>query len=127
MRLSTQIIQQIVGHTVAHFSGSGHKRALGRIELNNPATIFPIYDDLIGDPIPVVLRDISRETIGMSCHQALMPSSNIILSIPIPSAEELTIRCRVMRCVRTGYDEFAVAALFVVLVPLSRYSGKSQE
>jgi hypothetical protein len=116
MRLPVKIIQQIVGRPVAHFSGSGHKRALGRIEMQAPATISPIQEELVGDPIPVTLRDISAETVGMSVPQALMPSSSFLLSIAIPSSDDLTIRCRVMRCVRAGFDEFSVAAQFVVLV-----------
>jgi len=116
MRLSAQIIQQIVGHPVDHFSGSGRQRALGRVELRNPATIFPIQGDFVGDPISVTLRDISAETIGLTTPLAFMPFSSLIVSIPLPDSELLAIRCRVMRCTRLHDGQFALAAQFVRVV-----------
>ncbi|MGD0388978.1 MAG: PilZ domain-containing protein [Tepidisphaeraceae bacterium] len=116
MRLSAQIIQQIVGHPVDHFSGSGRQRALGRVELRNPATIFPIQGDFVGDPISVTLRDISAETIGLATPQALMPFSSLIVSVPLPDSQLLAIRCRVMRCTRLHDGQFALAAQFVRVV-----------
>jgi hypothetical protein len=113
MRLPAHIIQQIVGHPVARFSGSGHKRALGRVELQTTATICTIQSDLISDPIDVTLRDISAETVGMTTPSALMPSTSILLTIPMPKSKELAIRCRVTRCIRTQDGDFALAAQFV--------------
>jgi hypothetical protein len=116
MRLSAKIIQQIVGHPVERFSGSGRQRALGRVELRSPATVFPIQGDFIGDPISVTLRDISAETIGLATPQAVMPFSSLIVSIPLPDSEPLAIRCRVMRCTRIHDGQFALAAQFVSVV-----------
>jgi hypothetical protein len=116
MRLFPQIIQQIVGHPVVQFAGSGRQRALGRVELRNPATIFPLLGDFLGDPIPVTLRDISAETIGLATPQALMPFSSLIVSIPLPDSQLLAIRCRVMRCTRLHDGQFALAAQFVSVV-----------
>jgi len=116
MRLSPQIIQRVVGRPVVHFSGSGRQRALGRVELRNPATIFPLLGDFLGDPVSVTLRDISAETIGLVTPQALMPSSSLIVSIPLPDSELLAIHCRVMRCTRLHDGQFALAAQFVSVV-----------
>jgi len=116
MRLSAQIIQRIVGHPVDRFSGSGRQRALGRVSLHNPATIFPLQGDFLGDPISVTLRDISAETIGLATPQALMPFSSLIVSIPLPDSQLLAIRCRVMRCTRLHDGQFALAAQFVSVV-----------
>jgi hypothetical protein len=116
MRLPVKILLQIIDRPVARFSGSGHKRALGRIELQTPATIFPIEDELIGTGIHVTLKDISAETAGMSAPQALMPFSSFLLSIPMREGPDLFIRCRVTRCVRGKYGEFALAADFVQIV-----------
>ena len=123
MRLAAQIIQQIVGHPVVRFSGPGRHRALGRIPLNGPATIFPIQGDFLGDPISVTLRDISAETIGLSTPNALMPFSSLIVSIPLPDSQPLAIRCRVMRCTRRHDAQFALAAQFVYLVDSETLCG----
>ena len=116
MRLSAQIIQQIVGRPVDRFSGSGCQRALGRVELRNPATIFALEGDFLGDPIPVTLRDISAETLGLVTPQALMPFSSLIVSIPLADSEPLAIRCPVMRYTRLPEGQFALVAQFVQIV-----------
>ncbi|MGA2442563.1 MAG: PilZ domain-containing protein [Tepidisphaeraceae bacterium] len=116
MRLSAQIIQQIVGRPVERFSGSGCQRALGRVELHSPATIFALQGDFLGDPISVTLRDISAETLGLLTPQALMPFASLIVSIPLTDAEPLAIRCRVMRCTRLPEGQFALVAQFVQIV-----------
>jgi hypothetical protein len=116
MRLPAQLIQQIVRHPVVRFSGPGRQRALGRIPLNGPATIFPVQGDFLGDPISVTLCDLSAETIGLSTPDALMPFSSLIVSIPLPDSQPLAIRCRVMRCTRRQDGQFALAAQFVAFV-----------
>jgi hypothetical protein len=62
------------------------------------------------------MKDVSAETIGLSLRQALMPFSSFLLSIPMASGPDLCIRCRVMRCIRGKYGEFALAADFVQIV-----------
>jgi len=116
MRLSPQIIQRVVGRPVERFPGSGRQRALGRVELRNPATIFPVLGDFLGEAISVTLRDISAETIGLTTPLAFMPFSSLIVSIPLPDSELLAIRCRVMRCTRLHDGQFALAAQFVSVV-----------
>ncbi|MGD0768500.1 MAG: PilZ domain-containing protein [Tepidisphaeraceae bacterium] len=116
MRLSAQIIQQIVGRPVERFSGSGCQRALGRVELRSPATIFALEGDFLGDPISVTLRDISAETLGLLTPQALMPFSSLVIAIPLPDSEPLAIRCRVVRCTRLPEGQFSLVAQFVQII-----------
>jgi len=52
----------------------------------------------------------------MWCPRAMMPFSSFFVSIPMPKGEPMTIRCRVMRCIRAEDEEFALAAQFISLV-----------
>lgn len=118
MRLPVQLLRRIIGHPVAKFSGSGHKRAIGRIEIGAHATVFPVSGDMLDDPFPVALTDISAETVGLKAMRAVMPSSSIVLSIPLAEGEEeetVAIRCRIMRCTRQRDGRFHVAAAFLGL------------
>jgi hypothetical protein len=116
MHLPAHILQQIVGRPVAHFSGSGHKRALGRVTLETPATLFPIHGDLLDNPVQVTAHDISAETVGLVSSLAMMPSANLAVRFSLPDGEAIAIRCRVTRCVRQQNGRFAIAAEFVSLI-----------
>ena len=121
MRLPIQLMQRIIGHPVAHFSGSGHKRALGRVAVKVRATLYPLQGDLIEDPFSVMLTDISAETAGLASPRAMMPYSSMIISISLSGDEEeksVAIRCRVMRCVRSRDGRFNIAAQFLGLCQL---------
>jgi hypothetical protein len=113
MRLPAQLLQQIVGHPVAQFSGSGHKRAFGRVDVQKSATIFPVRDEIVGPSIFVSIRDVSAESIGLSSAVAMMPFSSLILSIPVSGTETVALRCRVMRCTRVFGGQFSLVAQFV--------------
>ena len=113
MRLPAQLLQQIVGHPVAQFAGSGHKRALGRVEVHKSAAMHPIRDEMIGESIFVSIRDVSAETIGLSSPIAMMPFSSLILSIPVDNSQNIALRCRVMRCTRNFGGPFSLVAEFV--------------
>jgi hypothetical protein len=116
MHLPAHLLQQIVGHPVAHFSGSGHKRALGRVTLETQATLFPIHGDLLDNPIQVTAHDISAETVGLVSPLAMMPSANFAIRFSLPDDEALAIRCRVTRCVQQPNGKFALAAEFISLI-----------
>ena len=121
MRLPIQIMQRIIGHPVAHFSGSGHNGALGRVVVKVRARLFPLQGDLIDDPFPVMLSDISAETAGLTSSRAMMPHSSMILSIPLSGEDEeksVAIRCRVTRCTRMRDGRFNIAAQFLGLCQL---------
>lgn len=120
MRLSAKTLQQIIGHPVARFSGSGHKRALGRVAVESVATLFPLHGDLLDDPIAVTLRDISAETVGLTSPGAMMPYSSLILSIAIGGDEgkPINLRCRVTRCSRLRDGRFNIAAQFLGICQL---------
>jgi hypothetical protein len=123
MRLPIQIMQRIIGHPVAHFSGSGHKRALGRVAVKARATLYPLQGDLIDNPFSVTLSDISAETAGLTSPRAMMPHSSMILSIPLSGEEEeasVAIRCRVTRCTRMRDGRFNIAAQFLGLCKLEQ-------
>jgi hypothetical protein len=113
MRLPAQLLQQIVGHPVAQFSGSGHHRALGRVEVQKSATIFPIRDEILGPSIFVSIRDVSAESVGLSSAVAMMPFSSLLLSIPVSDGQSLALRCRVMRCTRVFGGQFNLVAQFI--------------
>jgi hypothetical protein len=116
MRLSAQLLQQIVGHPVDHFSGSGHQRALGRVAVGSQVSVFPIRGDLLDDPMPATLRDISTETASLTMLQAMMPSARLIVRIPVANGQSVAIRCRIMRCSRQQDFRFSMAAQFQQLV-----------
>jgi hypothetical protein len=116
MRLPAQLLQQIIGHPVAQFSGSGHQRALGRVELQRSATIFPIRDEIVGPSIFVSLRDISAETVAINSVIAMMPFSHLIVTIPLEEEQAVAFRCKVTRCTRVFGGQFAVVAQFLYRV-----------
>jgi PilZ domain len=118
MRLPAHLLQQIVGHPVAHFSGSGHKRALGRLTLETPASVYPIHGDILENPIQVTVHDISAETVGLVSPQAMMPSANLAVRISLPNGESIAIRCRVTRCVRQADGRFSLVARFLEMIEL---------
>ena len=118
MRLPAHLLQQIVGHPVAHFSGSGHKRALGRLTLGTPASIYPIHGEILDNPIQVTVHDISAETVGLVSPQAMMPSANLAIRIPLPDGESIAIQCRVTRCVRQADGRFALVAQFIGFIDI---------
>jgi hypothetical protein len=115
MRLPAHVLQQIVGHPVSHFSGSGRKRALGRVTLEMGAEVFAIHGDLVDDPIGVTMHDISAETVGVSSPEAMMPGGQMAIRIPLADGEAIALRCRVTRCVRQADGRFALVAQFVSL------------
>jgi hypothetical protein len=118
MRLPVQLLQRIIGHPVARFSGSGHKRAIGRIEICADATAYPLHGELLDDPFAVTLEDISAETVGFTSMGAVMPSSTTVLSIPLDEEDgegSVAIRCRIVRCTRQRDGRFHVAAQFLGL------------
>jgi hypothetical protein len=116
MHLPAQLLQQIIGHPVAQFSGSGHHRALGRVELQKPATIFPLHDEIVGPSIFVSIRDISAETIGLNSAVAMMPFSSLILTIPVSDSQTIAFRCKITRCTRLFGGQFSLVAEFNSLV-----------
>jgi hypothetical protein len=123
MRLPIQIMQQIIGHPVSHFSGSGHKRALGRVVVKVRAALYPLQGDLIDNPFSVMVSDISAETAGLISSRAMMPYSSMILSVPLSNEEEeasVAIRCRVTRCTRMRDGRFNIAAQFLGLCKLEQ-------
>ena len=113
MRLPAHLLQQIIGHPVAQFSGSGQKRALGRIDVQKSATMFPIRDEIVGPSVFVSIRDVSAETVGLTSAVAMMPFSSLVLSIPLSDGQTLALRCRVMRCTRLFGAQFSLVAQFV--------------
>jgi hypothetical protein len=116
MRLPATILQQIVGHPVDHFAGSGHKRALGRLTVDRSAFLFGIRDELLDDSFDVTIRDVSAETIGIETPRAMMPSSSMIVQIPMSGSDSLAIRCKVMRCTRMREGGFILAAEFTEII-----------
>lgn len=116
MRLPAHLLQQIVGRPVDRFSGSGHKRLLGRVDVGSQATVFPIRDELLDEPIPVTVRNVSAETAGLILPWAMMPSAALIIRIPLADGQFLAIRCRVMRCSPEANGRFFLAAQFQELV-----------
>jgi hypothetical protein len=116
MRLPATLLQQIIGHPVSQFSGSGHQRALGRVELQRSATIFPIRDEIVGPSIFVSLRDISAETVAINSVIAMMPFSHLIVTIPLEEEQAVSFRCKVTRCTRVFGGQFAVVAQFLYRV-----------
>jgi hypothetical protein len=106
-------MQQIIGHPVAQFSGSGHNRALGRVEVQKSATLFPIRDEIVGPSVYVSIRDLSAESIAFTSPLAMMPFSRLVLSIPIKENESIALRCRVMRCTRIFGGQFTIVAQFL--------------
>jgi PilZ domain len=116
MRLSATILQKIVGRSVGHFSGSGHQRALGRLEVKNPAMLFPVRDNQLEDPFEVKLRDISAETVGIDTSRAMMPSAKLVIDIRLSESETLAIQCRVTRCSPGSAGRFILAAQFVRMI-----------
>jgi hypothetical protein len=116
MRLPIPLLQRIIGKPVAHFEGSGHKRAVGRVSLRTRATVYPLHGDLLEDPLAVNLNDISAETIGYTAFRAFMPFSSMVITIPINAeggAKSVQLRCRVMNCTRISDGRFRVAAMFL--------------
>lgn len=126
MRISAHLLQQIVGRPVAHFSGSGHKRALGRVTLETPATIFPMHGELLDNPIQVTAQDISAETVGLVSSEAMMPSANFAIRFSLADGEALAIHCRVTRCVQQAAGQFALAAEFVELMDVQSLERQSE-
>jgi hypothetical protein len=126
MRLPAQLLQKIIGHPVAHFSGSGQKRALGRITIKSFANLYPLNGDLLDDPYSIQLCDISYETVGLISSRAMMPHASMFISIPIAGDGEksVAIRCRVMRCTRRRDGRFSVAAQFLGLCELQSLIAK---
>jgi hypothetical protein len=116
MRLAANLLQKIVGRPVDHFAGSGHQRALGRIEVQKSATIYPIRDAILEDAIFVSVRDVSAETIGLSSSVAMMPFSSLIVKIPLPDSQMIAVRCRVTRCTRAFGPQFSIVAQFEALL-----------
>ncbi len=116
MRLPAHLLQQVVGHPVAHFSGAGHKRALGRVTVDSQAEIFPIHGDFLDPPIPVTVHDISAETVGLVSPQAMMPSASLAVRIPLADGQYLAIHCQVTRCLRQADGQFALVAQFIRII-----------
>jgi len=116
MRLPAHILQQIVGHPVDHFDGSGHKRALGRLLVGTAASLFPIRDNLLEDPFEVTLRDVSAETVGIDTPRAMMPSAGLVIRISLSDSEVLAVQCRVTRCSPLREGGFILAAKFIRLL-----------
>ena len=126
MRLPARLLQQIVGRPVAHFSGSGHKRALGRVTLETRAAIFPIHGEVLDNPIQVTVHDISAETVGLVSPEAMMPSAHLAIRIDVPDGEAIAIRCQVTRCVRQADGRFALVAEFVELIDVESLEPQYQ-
>jgi PilZ domain len=116
MRLPAHLLQKIIGRPVDHFSGSGHKRLLGRVEIDGQASVFPIHGEVLDDPINVTLEDVSAETVGLVMPQAMMPASNLVIRIRLSDGQYLAIRCQVMRCSRQTDGRFRLVAQFQDLV-----------
>ncbi|HEX4055700.1 MAG TPA: hypothetical protein VHX86_15660 [Tepidisphaeraceae bacterium] len=116
MRLPAHLLQQIIGHPVDRFSGSGHKRLLGRVDVGSQATVFPIHGELLDEPIPVTVRNVSAETVGLILLRAMMPSAGLIIRFPLADGQFLAIRSRVMRCSPQANGRFYMAAQFQELV-----------
>jgi hypothetical protein len=114
-------MQRIIGHPVSKFSGSGHKRAVGRVALKGWAMLYPLQGDLIDDPFSASLCDISTETLGLISTRAMMPQSSVIVALPFPGegvAASVAIRCRVMRCTRNRDGRFSIACQYQSLCQL---------
>jgi hypothetical protein len=127
MRLPIQLLQQIIGHPVSGFSGRGQKRAMGRVAVQAFASIYPLNGDLLDDPFPVTIRDISAETVGVTSNRAMMPHASMVIGIPIKGEKDpIAVRCRVARCTRLKDGRFALAAQFQGICQLQHLLSKTK-
>jgi hypothetical protein len=116
MRLTGKVLQEIIGRADVRFSGTGTHRALGRLTVDAPATLFPVHDDLLEDPIEVMVQDISAETVGIASRYAMMPGSGLVVCLPRKDAEAVAVQCEVLRCNPLGNGQFAIGARFMAIL-----------
>jgi hypothetical protein len=116
MRLSGEILQEIIGRPAREFIGRGGHRALGRLAVQAPAMIFPVYDGVMDDSFKGAVRDISAETIGLSSARAMMPSAELVVCLTLTGGQPLAIQCQVARCSSLLGGGFVIAARFVRLL-----------
>ncbi len=78
--------------------------------------VFPVRGELLDEPFPATVNNVSAETVGLVQTRAMMPSAGLVIRIPVADNQYLAIRCRVMRCSHQSDGRFFLVAQFQELV-----------
>jgi hypothetical protein len=115
MKLSVELFRETVdqlrgGSTIRR----SERRAAPRIGLRCRIELLPIVSGVIGKPIEVTTRDISRTGIGLLSGQQMNPGDHFLIRVPHEKGKEkpLALYCTVRSCHEISKLMYAIGCSF---------------
>jgi hypothetical protein len=122
MRLSVQLLQQLVATAVGDQTDAG-LRGARRILLAGRAQVFPLQGDQLGRAALANLRNISVESIAFHSDVAMGLDSQFIICLAGRRGDVVRLTCTVRRCERVpiGPTAYLIAATFEQVLEASTH------
>lgn len=114
MDLSAELFEQ----TIRLFKGDGatvkkQRRAQPRVGVRCHLKIIPVDGSVMGKPMDVWTRDISRSGIGVISSQKVKVGSRFVIRFPRADEERhLSLVCTVKCCTQISKGVYAIGAIF---------------
>jgi len=112
-----ELTAEMFEHTIRLFKGDGavvknQRRAHPRVGIRCRISIIPVDGGVVGQPIDVWTRDISRGGIGVLSSQPMKVGGRFVVRFPRPGDKPFALVCTVKCCSQISQGVYAIGAIF---------------
>jgi PilZ domain len=113
MRVSADVIEEIIGHRVGSLCEQGNNRRSCRIAVSKRATLTHIGSAI---QIPITVVNVSAGGVGFIYSSPLVPGELFTLRITGQDGDGVTVECSVRWHMKTGSGRCRIGAEFIRLI-----------
>lgn len=114
MELRAEQFEQIVNHlrSEAADGRSSERRGGPRVGLRAQIQLIPCRTGVNAKIEPALIRDISRDGVGLIFHEAIEAGTFIVLILPASHSQTLELLYNIVRCTPLSNGKFSLGARF---------------
>ena len=98
------------------------RRAADRNEHHAPLVIFPFHEEILGEPVTLMLQDFSVTGLGALHTRPMTPGDEFLLRLPRGNGRPVSVICSVAHCRPLEGAMFRIGAEFIRLLSASANS-----